>query len=63
MLPTSAHIIYIPMVLLLGIFLGFVLGTRAARGAMELERKRDEERRLAREARKQRRQQNEARND
>ena len=32
-MPTTAHIIYIPIVLLLGIVIGFVLGGRAARDA------------------------------
>lgn len=52
---TSGHIIYIPMVLMVGLFLGFILGARAARNQFDLQRKRDEERaaaRAAREARK-----------
>lgn len=52
---TSGHIIYIPMILMVGMFLGFILGTRAARNQFDLEKKRDEERaaaRAAREARK-----------
>ena len=32
-MPTTAHIIYIPIVLLIGIVIGFVLGGRAARDA------------------------------
>jgi proteasome assembly chaperone (PAC2) family protein len=32
--PTIAHIIYIPGVLLMGIAIGFVLGARAARSEM-----------------------------
>jgi hypothetical protein len=39
------------MAILLGIFLGFILGARAARNAFDLERKRDEERAAARAAR------------
>jgi hypothetical protein len=31
--PTSAHLIYIPFVLIIGIVLGFILGGRAARDA------------------------------
>ena len=31
--PTSAHFIYIPFVLLIGIVIGFILGGRAARKA------------------------------
>jgi hypothetical protein len=52
---TFAHAIYIPMVLAVGIFLGLLLGARAARNAMDLERRRDEERakvRAERDARK-----------
>ena len=37
-MPTAAHFIYIPGVLLVGISIGFVIGARAAR--RELERKR-----------------------
>ena len=29
-MPTAAHFIYIPAVLLLGIVIGYILGTRAA---------------------------------
>lgn len=47
-MPSSAHLIYIPMVLLVGMMLGFILGTRAARNAFDMERKRDEERAAAR---------------
>jgi proteasome assembly chaperone (PAC2) family protein len=35
--PTIAHILYIPGILLIGISIGFVMGARAARA--ELERK------------------------
>ena len=45
--PTAAHFIYIPFVLLIGIVIGFVLAGRAARAA-EAER---EARKRAREAR------------
>lgn len=41
---TSAHFIYIPIVLLVGIVLGWVLGSRAARDAFAVELKRREER-------------------
>jgi hypothetical protein len=36
-MPTIAHLLYIPGVLLIGISIGFVVGARAARS--ELERK------------------------
>lgn len=42
-MPTIAHLIYIPGVLLVGISIGFVVGARAARA--ELERKRKAQRR------------------
>lgn len=51
---TSAHFIYIPMVVVVGMFLGFIFGARAARNAYDMQARRDEERRAAREARKQR---------
>jgi hypothetical protein len=41
---TSAHIIFIPGALMIGMFLGFVLGARAARNSYDLERKREAER-------------------
>ena len=41
---TSSHIIFIPMVLAVGGFLGFVLGARAARNSYDLQQKRDAER-------------------
>jgi hypothetical protein len=54
---TSSHILFIPGVLLVGMFLGFILGTRAARNQFDLQRRRDEERQKAREARAARREQ------
>jgi hypothetical protein len=45
---TPSHILYIPMIALIGMFLGFILGARAARNSYDLERKRDEERAAAR---------------
>lgn len=48
---TSAHIIFIPAVLVVGIVIGFILGSRSARDAMLLEKKREEERKKAREER------------
>jgi hypothetical protein len=49
--PTSSHILFIPGVLLIGMFLGFILGTRAARNQFDLARKREEEREATRAAR------------
>ena len=41
---TSSHVIFIPMVLAVGAFLGFLFGARAARNSYDLEKKRDLER-------------------
>lgn len=52
---TFGHIFFIPMTVMVGMLLGFVVGARAARNQMDLERKREAERaaaRAAREARK-----------
>jgi hypothetical protein len=46
--PPSSHFIFIPVVLVLGIVLGFLLGARATRDAVALE----ERRRVDREARR-----------
>jgi hypothetical protein len=35
MLPPATHLLYIPGVLLIGIFLGFIWGAKAARAALE----------------------------
>lgn len=48
---TSSHILFIPGVLMVGMFLGFILGTRAARNQFDLQRKRDQEREAVRAAR------------
>ena len=50
---TAAHFIYIPMMIIIGIALGFFLGSRAARDAMALEQKKLERRAAARAARQQ----------
>ena len=42
---TSAHFIFIPAVLVIGIVIGWVLGSRAAADAYRMELKRREERR------------------
>jgi hypothetical protein len=41
---TAGHFIFIPSVMLIGIVIGWVLGSRAARDAFAQERKRREER-------------------
>lgn len=43
-MPTAAHFIYIPGVLLLGIVIGWILGSRAAADAQAAEAKRREAR-------------------
>lgn len=48
---TFNHIFFIPLVALAGLLLGFVLGARAARNALDLEKRRDAEREAARAAR------------
>ena len=53
--PSAAHFIYIPFVLLIGIVIGFILGGRAVRDAQaeeEQKAKAREARRAAREAQK-----------
>jgi uncharacterized membrane-anchored protein YhcB (DUF1043 family) len=53
--PTSAHFIYIPFALLIGIVIGFILGGRAARDQQASREAREQakaERRKAREANK-----------
>ena len=41
---TAAHLIYIPSILLLGIVIGWILGSRAAADAYAMEAKREAER-------------------
>jgi len=43
-MPSMAHVLYIPAVLLLGIVLGWILGSRAAKDAFAMELRRREER-------------------
>ena len=52
-LPPSSHFIYIPVVFILGIVLGFMLGAKATRDAIALEQRKAaerEERRARRQA-------------
>jgi hypothetical protein len=44
-MPTAAHFIYIPAVLILGIVIGWILGSRAAADAFAAQRRREEQRR------------------
>ncbi len=48
---TSEHIIFIPGVLFVGMFLGFILGTRAAKNQFDLQQTRQADREAARAAR------------
>jgi hypothetical protein len=48
---TSEHILFIPGILLVGAFLGFILGTRAAKNQFDLQQKRQAEREATRAAR------------
>jgi hypothetical protein len=50
----GSHIIFIPSVMLVGMFLGFLLGARAARNQFDLQQRRDAEREAARKARAER---------
>ena len=47
---TAAHFIFIPAVLLVGIVIGWILGSRAAQDALAAELKRREEREARRKA-------------
>lgn len=42
--PTAGHFIYIPVILLVGIVIGWVLGSRAAADAMAMAQKKREDR-------------------
>lgn len=54
---TSSHILFIPGMILIGLFLGFILGHRAAKNQFDLQRRREEEREAARAARAAKREQ------
>jgi len=48
---TNSHILFIPGMIMIGMFLGFILGNRAAKNQFDLQRRREEEREVARAAR------------
>lgn len=48
---TSSHILFIPAMIMLGMFLGFILGARAARNQFDLQQRRQAERDAAKAAR------------
>jgi hypothetical protein len=43
--PTASHFIFIPAVLLIGVVIGWILGSRAAQDALAAELRKREERR------------------
>ena len=45
--PTAAHFIFIPGVLIIGLVIGWILGSRAAQDAMAMEMRKREERQKA----------------
>lgn len=47
---SSAHLVFIPATLLVGIVIGWILGSRAARDAFAMEIKRREERAARKQA-------------
>ena len=49
---TGEHVLFIPGVLMVGMFLGFIFGMRAARNQMAVAERRTAEREATREARK-----------
>ena len=51
-LPNASHFIFIPSVLIVGIVIGWFLGTRAAQDAMASEQRKREERKTTNEERK-----------
>ena len=51
---TSSHFIFIPAVLIVGMFIGFLLGARVAQDRVNLELKREAEREEARRKRAER---------
>jgi hypothetical protein len=43
--PTAGHFIFIPAVLIIGIVIGWILGSRAAQDALAMEKRKREQRR------------------
>jgi hypothetical protein len=58
--PPSSHFIYIPVIFVLGIVLGFIFGSKAARDAIAFEAKKAQEREARKAARQDRRAKDEA---
>lgn len=51
LIPSSSHLIFIPGVLIVGVVIGWILGSRAAQDAMASELRKREEREKKREVR------------
>jgi hypothetical protein len=49
--PPSSHFIYIPVIFVLGIVLGFIFGSKTTRDAIAFEQKKEQERQARRAAR------------
>jgi hypothetical protein len=49
--PPSSHFIYIPVIFVLGIVLGFIFGSKATRDAIAFEQKKEQERQARKAAR------------
>jgi hypothetical protein len=58
--PPSSHFIYIPVIFVLGIVLGFIFGSKATRDAIAFEEKKAQEREARKAAREAERAQREA---
>jgi len=52
---TSSHIFFIPGMIMVGLFFGFILGARAARNQFDLQQRRQAERDAAKAARAEKR--------
>jgi len=51
-MPGSAHFLYIPGILLLGLVVGWIMGSRATRGELQRQASREADRAARREARR-----------
>ncbi len=45
---TAGHVLFIPGMIMVGMFMGFILGTRAAKNQFDLQAKREADREAAR---------------
>jgi hypothetical protein len=48
--PTASHFIFIPAVLIVGIVIGWILGSRAAQDAIAMEKRKHEQRQAKKES-------------